>query len=79
MKTGQLRRNTHSDWEYVFVQIQLKEILVLVFGNRFLLEEKTIFEEVKALLKNGHIVFGTSFGYISADRVCGNCITIAAI
>lgn len=79
MKTVQIKRNRHSDWEYLSEKIQLKKPLVLVFGDRFLLEEKTILEEIKALFNDGHIVFGSSSGDITAEAVNDNCITITAI
>lgn len=79
MKTVQLKKNSNEDWKYLSENISLKEPLVLVFGNRYLLEEETIFEEVKKLFPDGHIVFGSSSGDISSFTVNDNSITITAI
>ena len=79
MKTVQLRKNKNSDWEYLSDKLELKEPLVLVFGNRFMLESETIFEEIKSIFKDGHIVFGSASGDISAHSVTDETITITAI
>ena len=51
MKTVQLKKHKNSDWKYLSENINLKEPLVLVFGNRYLLEDKGIYEEIKGFLK----------------------------
>lgn len=79
MKTVQLKRKNNSDWQYLSEKIILKEPLVFVFGNRFLLEDKNIFKEVRAVFKDGHIVFGSSCGDISSESIDENTITITAI
>ena len=79
MKTVQLKKHKNSDWKYLSENIRLKEPLVLVFGNRYLLEEETIFEEVKAIFKDGHIVFGSACGDISSESIDDETITITAI
>ncbi|WP_237275403.1 FIST signal transduction protein [Tenacibaculum ovolyticum] len=79
MKTVQLKRKNNSDWKYLSEEIKLKEPLVLVFGNRFLLESETIYEEIKTIFKDGHIVFGSSCGDISSESIDENTITITAI
>ena len=60
MKTVQLKKSKNSDWQYLSENIVLKEPLVLVFGNRFLLEEETVFDQVRAIFKDAHIVFGST-------------------
>ena len=79
MKTVQLKRKNSSDWKYLSEKIDLKEPLVLVYGNRYLLESETIFKEIKAIFKDGHIVFGSSCGDISSESIDENSITITAI
>tara|TARA_R110002049_G_scaffold183679_8_gene351691 strand:- start:25857 stop:26999 length:1143 start_codon:yes stop_codon:yes gene_type:complete len=79
MKTVQLKRNNNADWQYLSEKKELKEPLVLVFGSRFLLEDKNIFEEIRALFKDGHIVFGSSSGDISSESIDDDSITITAI
>ncbi len=79
MKTVQLKRSKNSDWEYLSENIDLKEPLVLVFGNRFLLEKENILEEIRTIFKDGHIVFGSTAGDISSESVNDESITITAI
>ena len=79
MKTVQLQRKKDSDWHYLTENHELKEPLVLVFGNRYLLENENIYNEVKSIFKDGHIVFGSTSGDITSEHVEENCITITAI
>lgn len=79
MKTVQLQRKKDSDWHYLTEKHELKEPLVLVFGNRCLLENENIYNEVKSIFKDGHIVFGSTSGDITSEHVEENCITITAI
>ncbi|HAI41259.1 MAG TPA: histidine kinase, partial [Maribacter sp.] len=58
---------------------QLKEPLVLVFGNRYMLESEHIFNEVRALFPEGHIVFGTTSGEIIDDKVLEGTVVLTAI
>lgn len=57
----------------------LKKPLVLVFGNRYLLEESTIYEEVRSLFVDGHIVFGSTAGEIIQEEVFDNSVVLTAI
>jgi len=57
----------------------LKKPLVLVFGNRCLLEESTIYEEVRSLFVDGHIVFGSTAGEIIQEEVFDNSVVLTAI
>lgn len=79
MKTVQLKRQANSDFEYLSDNIDLKEPLVLVFGNRVLLQSSTIYNEIKALFPDGHIVFGSTSGDIISNTVTDNTLTITAI
>jgi hypothetical protein len=58
---------------------KLNEPLVLVFGNRYMLESEHIYDEVKQLFPNGHIVFGTTSGEIIDDNVLDGCVVLTAI
>ncbi|WP_036153123.1 FIST signal transduction protein [Maribacter forsetii] len=58
---------------------KLKEPLVLVFGNRYLLESEHIFNEVRELFPEGHIVFGTTSGEIIEDKVLEGTVVLTAI
>lgn len=59
--------------------IKLNEPLVLVFGNRYMLESEHIYDEVKELFPKGHIVFGTTSGEIIDDTVLDGCVVLTAI
>jgi len=79
MKTVQLKKNKNQKFEYLTEELTLKEPLVLVFGNRFMLQEKNIFNEVRDIFKDGHIVFGSTSGNITSKSVDDESITITAI
>lgn len=79
MKTLQLQKHIDESWEYLTPKKELNNPLVLVFGNRFLLESSSIYNEVKELFPNGQIVFGTTSGDITSQSVDDESITITAI
>ncbi|MCD8454158.1 FIST C-terminal domain-containing protein [Tenacibaculum finnmarkense genomovar ulcerans] len=78
MKTVQLQK-INGNWEYLTTKIVLKNPLVLVFGNRFLLEDENIYNEIRAIFKQGHLVFGSTAGDIFSKTVADKSITITAI
>jgi len=79
MKTVQLKKTATSDWQYISEDIPLQKPLVLVFGNRYMLESETILQEVRALFPDGELVFGSSSGDITSQYVDDESITITAI
>ena len=79
MKTVQLVRYNSEDWKYIGIEQELKNPLVLVLGNRYLLEDKGIYAEIRELFPSGQIVFGSSCGEILANNVNDNSISITAI
>lgn len=79
MKTVQLQRDSSGSWHYLSESIALDNPLVLILGNRFLLEKEGVYEEVRDLFPTGHLVFGSSSGEIVAGAVNDNHITITAI
>ena len=79
MKTVQLQRDSSGSWNYLSESITLNNPLVLILGNRFLLEKEDVYEEVRDLFPSGHLVFGSSSGEIVAGAVNDNHITITAI
>lgn len=60
-------------------ELALENPLVLVFGNRYLLEDKSVYEEVKSMFPNGHIVFGSTSGGIMQDSVHEDAMVLTAI
>ena len=79
MKTVQLKKNGANKWEYVGENYQLKNPLVLVFGNRFALEDPNIYQEIKTLFPTGEIVFGSTSGEIVGPNVYTDSVAITAI
>ncbi|MCK8479330.1 FIST signal transduction protein [Psychroserpens algicola] len=79
MKTVQLVKHKDQQWTYVGKNQKLNEPLVLVFGNRYLLEDHSIYEEIKAIFPDGHIVFGSACAEISSSTVNEDSITITAM
>ena len=79
MKTVQLVKHSDNDWEYLSDKLELKAPLVLALGNRFMLEEKGIHEELRQKFPDGHIVFGSTSGDITAEYVSDQSITVTAI
>ena len=79
MKTVQLKKNKDKAWEYLSPKQELKNPLVLVFGNRYLLEDTTIYKEIKSIFPYGHIVFGSTCGDITEHYVDDEGVSITAI
>ncbi|MCL5128193.1 FIST signal transduction protein [Algibacter sp. L4_22] len=79
MKTVQLVKHKNKDWEYVIENQELREPLVLVFGNRYMLEDDSIYEEIRQQFPDGHIIFGSACAEISSNTVNEESITVTAI
>ena len=80
MKTVQLiKQKNKKTWEYLSAEQELNMPLVLVFGNRYLLEDSNLYNEIKEMFPNGHLVFGSTSGDITAKSVEDESITITAI
>lgn len=79
MKIVQLKKHKENDWEYLSPKQSLSKPLVLVLGNRYMLEYDTVFEDVKTLFPEGDIVFGSTSGDITSNSVDDDSITITAI
>ncbi|MEO9513155.1 MAG: FIST N-terminal domain-containing protein [Flavobacteriaceae bacterium] len=78
MKINQAKRFKGSKWEFVKSE-PLKEPLVFIFGDRFLLESKELYAEVKELYPDGHLVFGSTSGEIMETNVYEESIALTAI
>lgn len=79
MKTLQLKKKIHQDWQYLTPKITLVNPLVLVFGNRYMLEDQTIYSQIRDLFPDGHLIFGSTSGDITAKEVDDQSITVTAI
>jgi hypothetical protein len=79
MKIVQLKKTRNKKFEYISEKVVLKEPLVLVFGNRFMLQNENIFNEIRDIFKDGHLVFGSTSGDITSESVDDESITITAV
>ncbi|GAA4230878.1 FIST C-terminal domain-containing protein [Postechiella marina] len=79
MKIVQLKKHKNEEWSFISPKTELKEPLVLVFGNRILLEDDTVYEDVKKQFPDGHIIFGSTCADIIGNSVDENSISVTAI
>ena len=79
MKIVQAIKKLNEPFVFNEKRISLREPLVLVFGNRYMLESEHIFDEVKDLFPYANIVFGTTSGEIIDDKVLDGTIVLTAI
>lgn len=78
MKINQAMRSKTGEWEFI-QQTPLNNPLVLVFGDRMLLEDEGIYDEIRKLYPEGEIVFGSTSGEILETRVYEETLTLTAI
>ncbi|WP_109302582.1 FIST signal transduction protein [Aquimarina sp. AU474] len=80
MRFQQFEKKKNQEWTAKEkTEITLKKPLVLVFGNRYALENTNIYNEVKELFPDGEIVFGSTAGEIIGGNVLDESITLTAI
>jgi len=79
MKIVQGKKLVHKEWEFDTLQSDVKNPLVLVFGNRYLLEDTNIFDEIRSFFPDGHLVFGSTSGEILQENVYDESITLTAV
>lgn len=80
MKFQQYEKIKGCDWKLISPQqLSLNNPLVLVFGNRFMLEEPSLYKDIKNKFPNGEIVIGSTAGEILVSKVSEDSITITAI
>lgn len=79
MKIIQASKVENQDWNYFQEKIMLKNPLVLVFANRFLLEDEEILEDIRKEFPYEHIVFGSTAGEILCCNVFDNSISVTVI
>jgi hypothetical protein len=79
MKIVQAFKQGHESWKYRQEKKALKNPLVLVFGNRLLLEDKKVLEDIRNEFPYEHLVFGSTSGEIICCNVFDNSITVTAI
>ncbi|WP_248722634.1 FIST signal transduction protein [Seonamhaeicola sp. ML3] len=79
MKIVQLRKLKGQDWQSVTPFIELKEPLVMVFGDRKEFEEPRIYKAIEKFFPKGHVVFASSSGNVTSNSIDEDCITITAV
>ena len=76
MKIVQASKLENQDWKYLQDKIQLKNPLVLVFANRFLLEDENVIADIRNEFPYEHIVFGSTSGEIICCNVNENSASV---
>lgn len=79
MKIQQGTRDASGNWQHTEVASSLKAPLVLVFSNRFLLEDDSIFTQLRAQFPDGHLVLGSTAGEITGTNVLSDGLAYTAI
>ncbi len=80
MRFQQYEKKKNEDWiAKTNTGTKLSKPLVLVFGNRYALDNSSIYQEVRELFPDGDIVFGSTAGEIIGDKVFEESITLTAI
>lgn len=79
MKVIQASKIGNQNWKYFQEKTELKIPLVLVFGNRILLENEEVIKNIREEFPYEHIVFGSTAGGILCCNVNDNSISVTAI
>jgi len=79
MKIVQASKLENQDWKFLQEKVALKNPLVLVFANRYLLEDKNVVADIRKQFPYEHLVFGSTSGEISGCDVNDNSISVTAI
>ena len=79
MKIVQASKLENQDWKFLQEKIELKNPLVLVFANRYMLEDEAVIADIRNQFPYEHIVFGSTSGEIICCNVNDNSISVTAI
>jgi hypothetical protein len=79
MKIIQAFKNGDENWYYLQEKVPLQNPLVLVFGNRYLLEDENIIKNIREEFTYENIVFGSTSGEILDGSFQDNSISVTAI
>lgn len=79
MKVLQASKQQNEDWKFLQDNVPLKNPLVLVFANRFLLESDEVLLDIREQFPYEHLVFGSTSGEIIGCNVNDNSISVMAI
>ncbi len=79
MKIVQASKLEGQDWNFIQDKTAIKNPLVLVFANRYLLEDEIVIADIRKQFPYEHIVFGSTSGEIICCNVNDNSISVTAI
>lgn len=79
MKIIQAYKQGNRNWKYIKGEKALNKPLVLVFGNRMLLEQKQVIDDIRKEFPYEHLVFGSTAGEIVDNNVFDDSIVVTAI
>jgi len=79
MKIVQAQKLKGKEWKYSTEKLELKNPLVLVFADRFLLEDSAVINDIRAQFPYEHLIFGSSAGEIMGPFVSDESIAVTAI
>jgi hypothetical protein len=79
MKIIQASKNGTENWRYLQTKVALVNPLVLVFANRYLLEDESNIKTIKEEFPYENLVFASTSGEILDGSIQDNSISITAI
>ena len=79
MKIIQAYKTANGNWTYHNEKQTLNKPLVIVLGNRYLLEDKEVLADIRKEFPYEDIVFGSTAGEIINIEVVENSVTVIAI
>lgn len=79
MRIIQASKVANKQWQYIQDKVQLNNPLVLVFGNRYSLEQKAVLDDIRREFPYQHIVFGSTSGEIIGSNVNEDSVSVTAI
>lgn len=79
MKILQAYKLKNGDWDYLGDKQSLNKPLVLVFGNRYLLEDKEVLADIRNEFPYEDIIFGSTAGEIMGITVIEEAVSVLAI
>jgi hypothetical protein len=79
MRIVQASKIDTQDWKFFQENVELNKPLVLVFANRYLLEDENVIADIRKQFPYEDIVFGSTAGEIICRNVNDNSIVVTAI
>ncbi len=79
MKIVQASKLENQPWKFMQENTVLHNPLVLIFANRFLLEQEEVISDIRKQFPYDHLVFGSTSGEIMCCHVNENSISVTAI